>query len=185
MGYYQSADEWVIRKQIELLMLAGVDFLVFDTTNAQTYPNAYETVLRVIEDYQREGWNPPKAAFYTHSHSLQTVLTLYKDLYQSGKFADTWYYVDGKPMIIGYTSPKEDLAEAASRGDSSYVPPELPKDVLEFFTFKRPQWPSDPIMEDGFPWIEWTFPQPLHGNMMNVSVASHPNVPFSFSLTRD
>ena len=28
-GYYDSADEWVIRRQIELLMLAGVDFIVF------------------------------------------------------------------------------------------------------------------------------------------------------------
>ncbi len=45
-GYYDSADEWVIRRQIELLMLAGVDFIVFDTTNARTYPQVYEQVSR-------------------------------------------------------------------------------------------------------------------------------------------
>ena len=75
-GYYDSADEWVIRRQIELLMLAGVDFIVFDTTNARTYPQVYEQVLAVIQAYQQAGWNPPRAAFYTHSHSLDTVRVL-------------------------------------------------------------------------------------------------------------
>jgi hypothetical protein len=34
--------------------------------------------------------------------------------------------------------------------------------------------------------VEWTFPQPLHAQskVMNVTVASHPMVPMSFSLTR-
>lgn len=62
-GYYDSADEWVIRRQIELLMLAGVDFIVFDTTNARTYPQVYEQVLAVIQAYQQAGWNPPAPPF--------------------------------------------------------------------------------------------------------------------------
>ena len=33
-GYYNSGDRWVIRRHLELLTDAGVDFLVFDTTNA-------------------------------------------------------------------------------------------------------------------------------------------------------
>lgn len=36
-GYYNSSDDYVIRKHIELLITAGVDFLVFDATNAVTY----------------------------------------------------------------------------------------------------------------------------------------------------
>lgn len=28
-GYYQSDDEWVIRKQVEMLTMAGVDYLYF------------------------------------------------------------------------------------------------------------------------------------------------------------
>jgi len=36
-GYYNSLDEWVMRRHIKMLTLAGVDFLVFDTTNAVTY----------------------------------------------------------------------------------------------------------------------------------------------------
>ena len=183
-GYYDSADEWVIRRQIELLMLAGVDFIVFDTTNARTYPQVYEQVLAIIQAYQQAGWNPPRAAFYTHSHSLDTVRVLYEELYRPGKFASAWYQLDGKPLIIAYTASAPDLAEAATRGDTAYSPAELSPEILDFFTFKRPQWPFDPFYPDGFPWIEWTYPQPLHGDVMNVTVASHPNVPFSFTLTR-
>ena len=36
-GYYRSADPWIIRKHLVLLADAGVDYLIFDTTNAQLY----------------------------------------------------------------------------------------------------------------------------------------------------
>lgn len=184
-GYYNSADEWVIRKQIELLMLAGVDFIMFDATNAITYQNVYEKVLQVIEEYIGAGWNPPRAAFYTHSYSMQTALQLYHDLYEPRKFKQTWYCEEGKPVIIAYTDPAEDQAWAEKEmKDTRYQPPEYPQEMKDLFCFKRPQWPTDPFLEDGFPWIEWTWPQPVHQNVMSVSVASHPNVPFSFSLTR-
>ena len=87
-------------------------------------------------------------------------------------------------MIIGYTDPQDDLNEAKSRGDNSYIPGLLSNEILNFFHFKRPQWPSDPVYADGFPWVEWIFPQPMHNGIMNVTVASHPSVPMSFSLTK-
>ena len=184
-GYYNSADEWVIRKQRELLMLAGVDFIVFDATNAITYPNVYEKVLQVIEEYIDAGWNPPRAAFYTHSYSMRTALGLYHDLYEPKKFERAWYCEGEKPVIIAYTNPAEDKAWAEKEmKDTGYQPPEYPDEMKNLFCFKRPQWPTDPFLEDGFPWIEWTWPQPMHQDTMSVSVASHPNVPMSFSLTR-
>ena len=36
-GYYRSTDRWVIAKHIEMLTLAGVDFLYLDATNAIPY----------------------------------------------------------------------------------------------------------------------------------------------------
>lgn len=184
-GYYNSEDEWVIRKQIQMLTYAGMDFLVFDATNALTYKNVYMKILAVIDEYRKKGWNAPKIVFYTHSLSLQTTQRLYDELYKPGLYPDTWYRkADGKPVIIAYTEVKDDLAEAAMRGDKNYKPVPLSKEILDFFHFEMPQWPSEPYRKDGFAWVEWTFPQPLHTDMMNVTVASHPNVPFSFSLTR-
>ena len=183
-GYYDQADEWVIRRQMELLTDAGVDFIVFDTTNAWTYETVYFKICAVIEEMQKAGLNPPKVAFYTHSMSIQTVNKIYREFYKPGKYKSTWYYMNGKPMIIGYTEAADDIKEAKSRGDNSYNPSPLSQEVLSFFTFKRPQWPSDPFYADGFPWIEWSYPQPVHNGIMNVAVASHPQVPMSFSITR-
>jgi hypothetical protein len=183
-GYYNSDDVWVIRKQIEMLTIAGVDFIFFDATNSFIYKNVYERLLRIIDEYQQKGWSPPKVVFYTHSKSFQTIREVYRELYKPGLYSNTWYKVDGKPMIIGYTDPQDDINEAKSRGDNAYVPGLLSAEILNFFHFKRAQWPSDPVYPDGFPWVEWKFPQPMHNGIMNVTVASHPSVPMSFSLTK-
>ncbi|RYG51378.1 MAG: hypothetical protein EOO01_08645, partial [Chitinophagaceae bacterium] len=183
-GYYNSEDVWVMRKQIEMLTIAGVDFIYFDATNSFIYKNVFERLLKIIDEYQQKGWSPPKVVFYTHSKSFQTIREVYRDLYKPGLYSNTWYKVDGKPMIIGYTDPKDDQDEAKSRGDNAYIPGLLSPEILNFFHFKRPQWPSDPVYPDGFPWVEWKFPQPMHNGIMNVTVASHPSVPMSFSLTK-
>lgn len=184
-GYYNSDDEWVIRKQMQMITTAGVDFIYFDTTNAHIYANVIMKVCAVIDEMLKNGWDPPKVVFYTHSHSFQTVRDLYRELYQPNRYPDTWYRVDGKPMIIAYTDAADDLREAASRSDSTYKPGVLSPEILDFFHFIKPQWPSDPVYPDGFPWVEWSFPQPLHTQLqvMNVTVASHPKIPMSFSLS--
>lgn len=183
-GYYNSEDIWVIRKQLEMLTIAGVDFIFFDATNSFVYKNVFLKILAVIDEYQKKGWSPPKVVFYTHSKSFQTTRELYRDLYKPGLYPNTWYKVNGKPMIIAYKDPQDDLNESLSRSDNSYNPGVLSPEILSFFHFEKPQWPSDPVYPDGFPWVEWKFPQPNHNGIMNVTVASHPSVPMSFSLTR-
>ncbi|RYY62554.1 MAG: hypothetical protein EOO05_02365 [Chitinophagaceae bacterium] len=182
-GYYNSADEWVIRRQMKMLTLAGIDFIAFDLTNRVTYKEVYDKVLRVIEEFQQQGWNAPKAVFYTHSKSMETTRVLYEDLYKPGRLENAWYKVNGKPMIIAYTDTADDRAEAISRSDLGYNPVPYSKEIADFFYFKKPQWPFDPSYETGFPWVEWKYPQPLHGGVMSVTVASHPKVPMSRSIT--
>lgn len=184
-GYYNSDDEWVIRKQIQMLTLAGIDFIYFDTTNSWIYKNVFMEILKVIAEYQDKGWTPPKVVFYNHSKSNQTTEALYNELYKPGHYPSTWYRINGKPVIIAYTKIEDDLNEAKSRNDGNYSPTPLSDEILNFFYFMKPQWPSDPFYADGFPWVEWQYPQPLHTNVMNVTVASHPAVPMSFSLTRN
>ena len=186
-GYYDQRDEWVVRRQMELLTDAGIDFIVFDTTNARTYKEVYMGILSVISEMIADGANPPRVAFYTHSQSLKVINELYRALYKKNIYPETWYCLDGKPLIIGYTDPEDDQREADGRGDATYYASsqELSEEILDFFTFRYPQWPNDSeVYDDGFPWIEWTYPQPMHNGVMNVSVASHPQIPMSFSITR-
>lgn len=97
-GYYRSDDEYVIRKQMELLTIAGIDFIYFDTTNAITYRPSYIPILKVIDEMLKEGWDAPKVVFYTHSRSMQTTRSLYNELYSRELYPDTWYRVDGKQV---------------------------------------------------------------------------------------
>ncbi|MBP5664912.1 MAG: hypothetical protein J6X87_01410 [Clostridia bacterium] len=184
-GYYNSLDKWVLRRHLELLTEAGVDFIIFDTTNTVLYDRQVKRIMSMIKELRQEGWNAPQVAFYTHSHSIETIGRIYDIFYKSGEYADTWFRIDGKPMIIGYTEAWKDRAEAESRSDYAYKPENLSEELQEFFYVKEACWPNDEHNENSFPYTEWQYPQPLNGNTMNVSVATHPMVPFSFSLTHE
>jgi len=184
-GYYNSADPWVIRRQIELLTNAGIDFLIFDTTNAVTYSYVYKEILKNLDEIRAEGWETPRIAFYTHSLSIQTINSLYYDLYKPGLYESAWYKIDGKPLIIGYTDVEKDIAAAHEVGRYDYKPEPLADEILNFFTFREARWPGEPVTEKSFPWTEWQYPQPLNTDVVSVSLATHPAPPFSFSVSRE
>lgn len=186
-GYYNSSDEWIIRRHMEMLTSAGVDFLVFDVSNTVTYQAVAEKVMKVISELRAEGWDAPQISYLTHSRSIQTIKTLYNDVYKANLYPESWYRVDGKPMMIGYTEEADDLNEAASRGDTSYKPGDLPRELCDFFYMREVLWPyeSGDGVENAWPYTEWKYPQPLRTDMVSVSIATHPALPFSFSLTHE
>lgn len=184
-GYYNSADRWVLRRHMEMLTEAGVDFLIFDTTNCVLYEEVATAIMQLSQELRDEGWDAPQVAFYTHSRSIQTINNIYNTFYRAGRYKDSWYCIDGRPMIIGYTTALKDRREAKSRGDTAYAPEDLSQELQDFFYVKEACWPNDFHNANSFPYTEWVYPQPLNGNTMNVSVATHPMVPFSFSLTHE
>ncbi len=184
-GYYNSADEWVIRRHMELLTSAGVDFLMFDATNCFIYESIAEKVMKISAELRQAGWDAPQVTWLTHSRSIQTIQTIYNTFYKTNKYPESWYCVDGKPMMIGYTTAEKDLAEAASRGDTSYNPGDLSPELCDFFYMREVRWPYDPVVPNSWPYTEWSYPQPKNTDMISVSIATHPGVPFSFSLTHD
>ncbi|MCQ2430484.1 MAG: hypothetical protein MJ192_09150 [Clostridia bacterium] len=181
-GYYNSADEWVIRRHMELLTDAGVDFLVFDTTNAVTYDNVAKKIMKIITELRGEGWNCPQVVFYTHSYSIRTMTSLYEKFYKADVYPESWYRVDGKPMIIGYRKGADDKK---ATGDAAYNPGDLPQEMLDFFYIRTAQWPDEDPIPDGWPYTDWHWPQSLQTDMISVSIATHPMPPFSFSLTHE
>ena len=184
-GYYNSLDRWVLRRHMEMLTDAGCDFLIFDTTNCVLYEQQVKRIMEISCELRAAGWDAPQVCFYTHSRSIQTIENIYKTFYCDTKYEESWYKVNGRPMIIGYTDAEKDIAEALSRGETTYRPEDLSQELQDFFYIKEACWPNDEHNENSFPYTEWTYPQPLNGNTMNVSVATHPMVPFSFSLTRE
>lgn len=134
-GYYDHHDPWVIRKDLQMLGEAGVDFIVFDTTNVPTYDTVLENLLDVMQDLYDQGAPVPKIAFYTNTDSGSTMEYIYDRYYKTGapdRHPDLWFNWRSKPMIVGISS------QASSA-------------VSNFFTIKEAQWPTEAPKDNGFP----------------------------------
>ncbi len=156
-GYYYIEDEYVMRKHVELLMNAGVDFLYFDTTNLATYSGVALKLMAILHEFNEQGYDAPEVMFYTNTDAVVRVRQIYEQIYEPGYYPDTWYMIDGKPAIV---APYE-------------------ANVNDFFTVKLNQWPTEDPKENGWPWMDFEWPQRVYvdqnGNpsVINVSVAQH------------
>jgi hypothetical protein len=133
-------DRFVIRKHASMLADAGVDFIVFDTTNPPgTFRPEYEALCREYAAMRAEGTRTPAIAFLAPFGDPRGVTDqLWRDLYQPGRWKNLWLQGEGKPLLLA---------------NKSYI-----KDptMLDFFTFRRPMpdyWkgPSGP---DQWSWLE-------------------------------
>lgn len=176
-GYYNSSDEWVIRKHMEMFIYAGIDFLCFDTTNGYTYSDVALKVMKVLKEYSEQGWKVPKIMFYTNSSSVKTMETIYGSIYSSHpEYEDIWFAPNGKPMIVGV---RDEMIEDYDENLQPIYKTEC-EYLLNFFEIRDSQWPDEKIKkQNGFPWMEFTYPQQNYNGVMNVSVAQHTTVRMS------
>lgn len=165
-GYYRGDDYWVHLRNMQLLTHAQVDFLVIDATNALIYEKQSHELMKAIRALQKQGLNPPKLVYYTNTESGKSMQKIYDTYYRDGasiRYPETWYYLDGKPLIVGRTKEAQG------------------KDYQSYFTFRESQWPNEPDQENGWPWIDFVRPQHVYKNLkgereiINVSVSQHPN----------
>jgi hypothetical protein len=165
-GYYRGDDYWVHLRSMQLLTDAGVDFVVIDATNTLIYPAQSEALMKAMDALRNQGKNPPKIVYYTNTRSGETMQKVYDNYYKSGapySHSKCWYYLEGKPLIIGISKEAEG------------------KNYQSFFTFRESQWPNEADKANGWPWISFTRPQHAFCNhrgereIINVSVCQHPN----------
>lgn len=112
-GYYSGLDEWVIRKQAEMLASAGVDVIFFDNTNGSyTWLETALTVFKVFSEAKAQGVDVPQISFVlpfgATDGTNNQMKVLYQSIYEKGLYQDLWYMMDGKPMIMGYSSGVSD-----------------------------------------------------------------------------
>ncbi len=100
-GYYISEDEYVLRKHAQMLSDAGVDVIIFDTSNDVTYKSTYMKLLQVFSQVRAEGGRTPQVAFLCPFGTPGRVVhELYQDLYGAGLYKDLWFQWKGKPLIM-------------------------------------------------------------------------------------
>ena len=160
-GYYDARDPWVIRRHANLLVDAGVDTVIFDTTNRRTYPDVYMAICRVWSQILKEGGRTPRLCFMVNTKAGETADELFRDLYQPGLYSELWFRWHGKPLLICDPEKASDKVKA-------------------FFTLRKAHWPF--TMENTHNAWHWeaTYPQPygyhegLHeAEQINVSVAQN------------
>lgn len=160
-GYYLSDDPWVLRRHARLLADAGVDTLIFDTTNAVTYKDVYLKLCEVFHAVREEGGRTPQIAFMVNTKAGETAETIYRDLYEPGLYRDLWFHWRGKPLMV-------------------CDPQEASPAVRRFFTLRGAHWPlSMRNTHNAWHW-EATYPQPYgytddpgEPEQVNVSVAQN------------
>ena len=160
-GYYLSTDPWVLRRHAHLLADAGIDTLIFDTTNAVIYRDVYRQLCEVYSQIRREGDRTPQIAFMVNTQAGQTAQQIYEDLYQKGDYRELWFQWQGKPLMIC---------------DPAQASPEL----RQFFTLRRAHWPFERVntpyawhWEAAYPQVYGYTEDPAVPEQVNVAVAQN------------
>jgi len=160
-GYYRADDPWVLRRHAQLLADAGVDTLLFDTTNGETFKDAYFKLCEVFAQVRRDGGRTPQIAFMVNTRARETAERLFADLYQPGFYRELWFQWQRKPLLLC------DPAQASPA-------------LGDFFTLRAAHWPfTMQNTRDAWHW-EATYPQPFgfaddpkQPEQMSVSVAQN------------
>lgn len=88
-GYYDTHDEYVLRKHAEMLADAGVDLIAFDCCVGLQTTSSYHTVFKVFEEALQDGVNSPKVTFVLPMGNPERcrsyMLKLYDEIYSKGK----------------------------------------------------------------------------------------------------
>lgn len=172
-GYYNSEDEWVMRKHIELLTMANLDFLFLDATNGFTYDSVWRKMMPILAEYIADGWDVPQVVFYCNARTSESMQHLYNELYAKNYYSETWFKPHGKPLII---AAKEDGEYGKGYKNT------ISQEVQDFFEIKNAQWPTYPKEENALPWIDLQYPQIDYDGAVNISVIQHVNMPISTSV---
>ena len=154
-GHYESNDQWVLRRQAELLANAGVDAILTDNTNSTaTHKAGYTALFKSWSDAMDDGVLTPKVSFMLPfgggADTNTQVRELYMDFYREGEYHKLWFYWADKPVLMG-------------RRNAITTTDNMGKEISSFFTWRGGQsgyvCPKTTPSEWG--WLS-TYPQALY-----------------------
>ena len=165
-GYYDSRDPFVMRRHLRLVADAGIDALIFDTTNAVTYPDVYLPLCDLILEAFERGEAAPQVVFMTHTNTTATVQKLWNEFYSKEKYRPVFFLWKGKPLLLA-------------------KPDEVPAEMRDFFTLRDAYWPTDgpKNSHDAWRWVD-AYPQ-AYSWRESENVAEQLNVSPAQNLARD
>jgi len=139
-GYYRTTDGWVLRKHAEMLADAGVDAVMFDCTNGHLlWEPAVDALLSTWMQAKADGVKVPQVGFILNliadSNAAWSLRRIYKKYYRNSAYADMWFKVDGKPLVMAFPqSLNTSTVGPDSDNDTAYDAA-----IRQFFTFRPGQ----------------------------------------------
>ena len=130
-GHHESNDQWVLRRQAELLANAGVDAVLTDNTNGTfTHKQGYTALFESWGKAMDDGVLTPKVSFMLPfgggADTNTQVRDMYMDFYREGDNHKLWFYWEGKPVLMG-------------RQNAITTDDNMGKEIVDFFTWRGGQ----------------------------------------------
>ncbi len=194
-GYYQASDDYVLRKHVELLTNANVDFLYFDITNApRDYMARAVQLMGILHEFNEQGYDAPQVVFYTNANAINHIQTYYEGIYAANLYPDTWFMLDGKPVIVAPSITNHDNGDGTTEQLSVYDHVLSGTTTIgDYFTVKSTQWPdenednipwgteaNESTTNNSWPWMDFHWPQTVYydgetgkDGAISVSLAQH------------
>lgn len=133
-GYHVSDDVWQIKRDMRYFAMAGIDFIYLDFTNGYIYEKSFRSLLDTCLELRAAGQMTPYIVPWALAEADRNapgygLVDIYEMFYKDEKYADLWFYWEGKPLAM----LKNDGKGGMSAFDS--------KELTDFFTF-RISWPG-------------------------------------------
>ena len=112
-GYYNTVDEFVLRKHAEMLADAGVDFIFIDGTNGSfMWEEGVDALLKVFAEAKEDGVDAPQVVFWLSlgekRNRIKQLQLMYQRWYSKPEYEDMWFKWDGKPLVLCYEDVKNE-----------------------------------------------------------------------------
>lgn len=106
LGYFLSADPYVIRHDVSALADAGVDVLILDITNSAMYWDEWEQLFKILDEMKSQGQKVPQFCFWVfNGRPVYCAQEIFEKVYRGGRYKDLWYCRDGKPLLLYNSDP--------------------------------------------------------------------------------
>lgn len=169
-GYYNSQDEWVMRKHIELFIAAGVDFVMFDFTNGYYYKEPLNLFMDLLLEYKEAGWDVPQVSFYLWIDGNNLAKRLMKTIYGKEEYKDLVFYGNNSKPILAASMDMD------TQGRASLVDQE----VKNFYDVRQCDVSYGKEHELLWPYWQYKRDWKVYKDMINVSGAQ-AKAAFSFA----
>jgi len=99
-GFYHPSDPWVIRRNLQLLADAGVDFVFFDFTNGDQGDLSLESFMSVAMDMYNKGIPVPKISFFLNESYNTSIPSIINRIYSHPEYEPLLFKWEGKPLLM-------------------------------------------------------------------------------------